>query len=816
MRRPLFAALAALLCVAFAPAYAEQPATTSQKLTLEQIMANPDWIGPAVERPYWSADSEAIYYSLKRDGSDILDLYRVDLSSGKQGKLSDADLANADGRAVFDAAHLNAAFVRHGDVFVRDLASGKLQQITRTPEREWRIQWSADGSAVQYQRGNQWFRAAINGGTSGPVATLKDADDPQAKQPDAMQRLQLHLFKTLRHNKQEQDAQHARDLALDKADPTRSAQPFYLGKANAIVDTSLSPNGRWMLVVTQPKSHDDGKQPIVVHYVTESGYPKTEKARNYVGHNKPAAQSLVLLDLHTHQQYPLATDSLPGIHDDPLASLRAKQQAALRKAGHDDEAKALDAPKTRGVIIASYGPGMIDWSNDGNAAAVMLMSIDHKDRWIAAVDFDKHTLDNQDRLHDKAWISWSFNDFGFLEHSHTLWYLSETSGYSQLYSKAPDGKATQLTFGKFEVSAPQLSADGKWVYLVTNKQAPGDYDVYRVATSGGDLQRITHYEGMNNFEGGAPYVLSPDGNKLAILHSSAYVPPQLAVINTDGSAARELTDTRKPAYKAIKWVQPQIVKVPSSHGAGVIYAKLYKAANFDTSISHPAVFFVHGAGYLQDVTSSWSYYFREQMFNNMLTQEGYVVMDMDYRASAGYGRDWRTTIYRQMGHPELEDILDGKAWLVKTQHVDPKRVGIYGGSYGGFMAEMALLRAPGQFAAGAALRAPADWTSYNDQYTSDILNDPQLDPEAYKISSPIEYAANLQDPLLIEHGLIDNNVMPTDSIRLYQRFIELHKKDFWLSLYPMERHGFVHPDSWHDEYRRIHDLFTRFVKPVRN
>jgi len=286
-------------------------------------------------------------------------------------------------------------------------------------------------------------------------------------------------------------------------------------------------------------------------------------------------------------------------------------------------------------------------------------------------------------------------------------------------------------------------------------------------------------------------------------------------VNSDGSNAHDLTDTRTAQYKAIHWTDPQFVKVPSSHGDFGIWAKYYEPKNYDTSHSHPAVLFVHGAGYLQDVNKNWSYYFREQMFNNLLLQEGYVVLDMDYRASEGYGRDWRDAIYRHMGHPELEDLLDGKAWLVKNHDVDPKRVGIYGGSYGGFMTEMALLRAPGEFAAGAAQRPVSDWMLYNDGYTADILNDPQLDPEAYKTSSPIEFAQNLRDPLLINHGLIDDNVLAEDSIRLYQKFIELHKDNFWMSLYPMERHGFEHADSWYDEYRRIHDLFSTYVLPER-
>ena len=205
--------------------------------------------------------------------------------------------------------------------------------------------------------------------------------------------------------------------------------------------------------------------------------------------------------------------------------------------------------------------------------------------------------------------------------------------------------------------------------------------------------------------------------------------------------------------------------MPSTHFKGAIYAKLYKPANLDKSAKHPAVLFVHGAGYLQNVHLGYPAYFREQMFHNLLVQHGYVVLDMDYRASEGYGRDWRTAIYRQMGHPELEDLLDGKKYLVDTFNADPKKVGIYGGSYGGFMTLMALFRAPGEFAAGAALRPVTDWMQYNHEYTGDILNDPQVDPIAYLRSSPIEFADGLKDALLICHGVIDNNVLFEDSIR---------------------------------------------------
>lgn len=819
MNRITAAGLVCLLVSTGAFAAAPQDASsanasaTTRTPSLEQIMADPDWIGPPVEDAYWSVDGRDIYFKLKRKGSSIRDLYRVAAAGGTPEKLSDAELANADGSPVFDRARDRAAFLRHGDVFVRDVARGTTRQVTRDDADKSGLQISTDGQLVSWNQGDGWRVWNASTGLVAPAATLKTEDNPDDAKPGQMERLQLSLFSTLRADKADKDAVREHDDKLDAENPARAPAPFWLGDKTHVAMTSLSPNARWMLVVTRPASYQRGKRPVVVHYVDDSGYPETEPARTYVGRNNPAPQSLLLLDLQNHKQYPLSLDELPGIHDDPLHALRAKRIAQLKKEGHADEAAALAAPKTRPVSVNFVAVGesgfpAIVWSPDGSQLAVELVANDHKDRWITSVDFANHELVTQDRLTDPAWINWSFNALGWLHDNRTLWFESEASGYAQLFVKPLDGKARALTGTGYEVSTPVVSSDRKWFYVRSNKQAPYDYDVYRVPVVGGPLQQVTHFEGMDDF------ILSPDGGKLAVLHSSAYIPPQLAVVNSDGSSVRELTDTRTPEYKALSstWVQPQFVKVPSSHGHFGVWSKFYKPKDYDTSHAHPAVFFVHGAGYLQDVSKNWSYYFREQMFNNLLTQEGYVVLDMDYRGSAGYGRDWRDAIYRRMGHPELEDLLDGKAWLVKHHHVDPRRVGIYGGSYGGFMTEMALLRAPGEFAAGAALRPPSDWTSYNDDYTSDILNTPQLDPEAYKVSSPIEYAKNLQDPLLISHGLIDNNVMPGDSIRLYQRFIELHKKNFWITLYPTERHAFEHADAWYDEYRRIHELFTQYVK----
>src|SRR6185369_3020503 len=198
---------------------------------------------------------------------------------------------------------------------------------------------------------------------------------------------------------------------------------------------------------------------------------------------------------------------------------------------------------------------------------------------------------------------------------------------------------------------------------------------------------------------------------------------------------------------------------------------------------------------------------REYMFNTFLAQKGYTVLDIDYRASAGYGRDWRTAIYRYMGGRDLGDQVDGSKYLTKEFGIHPERIGMYGGSYGGFMTLMALFTQPKYFGAGAALRSVTDWAHYNHQYTSQILNQPQDDTLAYHRSSPIFFAEGLEDPLVMLHGMVDTNVHFQDIVRLTQRLIELGKTDWWLAPFPVEDHGFTRPSSWTDEYRRIFELY---------
>jgi dipeptidyl aminopeptidase/acylaminoacyl peptidase len=793
--------LFSILLAACSASLGVSAATSPADITLEKIMADPDWIGPPVTDAYWSIGGRAVYYSLKRSGTPIIDLRRIDLASGKDEVVDAGAVADADAPAVYDHDGKRAAFVRNHDIFVRDLASGRLTQITRSPETERAPHFSADGRLLSFRVGNDWFVHDFSSGVTAQAAIVKAEKDPNAPPgPDDLREMQLRTFSTLKKLHDDSEVVRSHDEALQKGDLTRAVVPFYLGEDVSIRDTELSPDARWLLVITELKSYVKGREGKLTRYVTESGYEEFETERLRVGRNPPAPQGLILLNLTDHTAHALLVDNLPGISDDPLKTVR-EENAKVRA--------AADEKKLRGVRVMSDEPDDrrvgVKWSADGGALGIELFSIDNKDRWLTSVDFAKHALIPQHRLTDSAWIE-DFNSFGWLKDNRTLWYLSEESGYAHLYTKAPNAEPRALTRGNFEVSNPLLSEDGRWFYLLSNATAPYSYDAYRLPSGGGALLRITRLDGVDRI------ALEHSGKRLLVTHSSPYLRSQIAVTKADGSdSPRELTDTRTADYKAVAWIQPEIVKIPSTHFDGVIYAKVYRDPG-NASAKKPGVLFVHGAGYLQDVHLRYSSYFREQMFHNLLVHKGYVVLDMDYRASAGYGRDWRTAIYRQMGHPELEDLLDGKKWLVQQAEVDPKRVGIYGGSYGGFMTLMALFRAPGEFAAGAALRPVTDWMQYDRGYTSRILNNPQIDPIAYARSSPIEFANGLADPLLICHGVIDDNVLFEDSMRLYERLIELHKDNFSFSPYPMDRHGFTNADSWLDEYKRIYRLFEANLK----
>jgi dipeptidyl aminopeptidase/acylaminoacyl peptidase len=363
-----------------------------------------------------------------------------------------------------------------------------------------------------------------------------------------------------------------------------------------------------------------------------------------------------------------------------------------------------------------------------------------------------------------------------------------------------------VTSGAWELLDVELSRDGSAFLLHTHEDSPYTRHFYRQRVGSPQRERLTQERG------GHEVTLAPDGVQYASVFSTANRPPELFSGRLGAAARTQHTVSPTADWLAGPWIAPAIVDIPASDGVKVP-ARIYEPKDVGATPNGAAVIFVHGAGYLHNVHDYWSSYSREYMFHHLLAKAGYVVLDLDYRASQGYGRDWRTAIYRWMGGRDLQDHVDASRWLRETRGIPGDRVGIYGGSYGGFITLMALFTAPEHFGAGAALRPVTDWAHYNHGYTGRILNFPQDDTTAYRRSSPIFHAQGLQDPLLIAHGMVDVNVHYQDVVRLTQRLIELGKAGWELASYPVEDHGFVRPSSWTDEYRRIFELFERALHP---
>lgn len=780
-----------------ATALSIEPSAHTAQLTLQQAMANPDWMGRQPESAVWSVNGQNIHFKQKQLGTELRDRFLIDRS----GKVIPITLAQDhlfnSANAVYNAQKTLASYIIGGDIFIADLTNERIHQVTRTSVREGGLQWLNDGRLV-YRVGQTLLSYDVDSRDTVELAQFKNNDAPVLKQAEgflAVEQQALIGYVDLQYrNKQDRFNRQAARSAKNQAS---ASKPIYLGKNTVIKGVQLAPNGQFALVVTQPKRDWRDDSDIMPNYISDNGNVLAESVRRRVADAKPITSTLHFVNLVSGETKVIPMDSLPGFDEDVLAAVKHENAEAKGE-------QYVSTKKPRAINLMSdwgWAQSAIKWNEQGTQVAVMLEAWDNKDRWIATISTDNNELISQHRLHDDAWINYTFNDFGWVDNER-LYFLSEESGYSQLYTKSLSAKQVAVTQGRYEISNLTLSHDSTQMYFKANMDHPGIYNVYRVSLTDKSITPLTKLKGM------VDYQLNVQESSLLLNYSTLLQPEELYRVAIDaegGGVPVQLTSMVSDEFKAMPLVEPVIVKVPSSDGEQPVYAKVYYPAG--NTAARKAVIFNHGAGYLQNSHLGFSGYFREFMFHSMLANEGYVVMDMDYRGSKGYGRDWRTAIYRQMGTPEIQDLQDGVDWLVKHAQVDRQRVGTYGGSYGGFMTFMALLKEPGLFQAGAALRPVTDWAYYNAPYTSNILNTPEVDPIAYRRSSPIYFAEGLQDKLLINAPMVDDNVFFQDVVRIVQRFIELEKEDFETAIYPVEPHGFRQPSSWLDEYRRIYKLF---------
>lgn len=785
-------------------------AQTTPKLTVEKIMRDPKWMGTSPTNIRWSDDGKKVYFDWNPEAADQNSLYSITPTNLKPQKVSIEERREAlPGNGTWNAKHTQKVYERNGDLYLIDIKGSKLRRLTNTSDRESNPKFSGDESKIVFSKNENLYAQVLTTGeiiqltnfthsAAAASATGRRGNAGQQKanaqsgneQERWLKAEQTELFDVIKE-KQKEDKQEAAERKLMQPKKLREIS---VGD-QSVNGVQISPDNRF-ITYRLIKQADGARAGIVPNYVTESGFTEDIPNRTKVGAPQSSSETYIF-DTQLDTVYKVSAKEIPGIKDLPDYVKDYPKEL--------EERTKLNADRP----VTILGPF---WSSDSKNAVVIVTSQDNKDRWIMKLDAASGKLTLLDRQRDEAWIGgpgiggggYSAGNVGWIDNTH-FYFQSEASGYSHIYvADVTSGAKKQLTSGNWEVQSLDLSNDKKYLYFTANMEHPGITHYYRIPVSGGTPVKLTSMKGGNEVE------LSPDEKWLAIRYSYSNKPWELYLqANKPGAKAIKITKSTTAEFDAYAWRDPQLITFKNRYGKDV-YARLYVPANPDPS--KPAVVFVHGAGYLQNVHYWWSQYFHEYMFNNLLTDAGYTVLDIDYTGSSGYGRDWRTGIYRHMGGKDLDDQVDGVKLLVEKYGVNPKHVGMYGGSYGGFMTLMAMFTTPDVFAAGAGLRSVTDWAHYNHGYTSDILNEPYNDEKAYRQSSPIYFANGLKGKLLLCHGMVDQNVNFQDIVRLTQRLIELHKENWSLAPYPVEDHGFVQPSSWTDEYKRIYNLFEETLK----
>jgi len=758
---------------------------SSQNLQLEEIMKGNEFIGQQPSNPRWSVDGKTIYFDWnpKNEIGDQTYYWQLGFTEPKLLPKSDINFSEIQyqGQEKFDVVY----YSNQGALFSYHKKTKENKIIYQTTSTINSIQRSVNPNIIYFQQNRNVYQLNVVNFQLLQVTNFKNGLASSDTSKDNFLNLQQKdLFQFVNEEKDKSDWNEKKSEEYKLKFPS---EIFY--GSNAVETIKINPNGKF--VTYRLSEYPTSKETKVEHFITSDGYTKNKAAREKVSINNISKHKMYVYNVEKDTVFQISFSKLTGIKTYPKYY---QEYDNLKDLEPVEKAITMQAPV---------------YNSTGSLAVFEARSLDNKDRWILQLNLENATITELDYQHDEAWIggpgipgyNFSNGTLGFLADNKTIYFQSEATGFSHLYTYYLETKKkTQLTNGNWEVREVVLSKLSNSFYITTTETHPGNRSFYKLDINSGKKTPILTKDGAYEIE------LSPDETKLAIRYSYINKPWEIYVAdNKSNPTLKQITFSTSDSFKKYNWKTPEVISFKATDGTDV-YARVYNP-KVETK-NKAAIIFVHGAGYLQNAHKYWSTYHREYMFHNMLSDLGYTVLDIDYRASDGYGRDFRTGIYRHMGGKDLSDQLDGKKYLVEKLGIDANKVGIYGGSYGGFITLMGLLTKPGEFKAGAALRSVTDWAHYNQGYTANILNFPETDAEAYKKSSPIYFANNLQDKLLMLHGMVDDNVQFQDIVRMTQRFIELGKKDWDLAVFPVEAHGFQKSYSWTDEYRRILELFN--------
>jgi dipeptidyl-peptidase-4 len=394
-----------------------------------------------------------------------------------------------------------------------------------------------------------------------------------------------------------------------------------------------------------------------------------------------------------------------------------------------------------------------------------------------------------------TWVELN-DDLYFLPERKEILWASQRTGHNHLYLYDYGGVLKgPVTAGDWDVigewNAPAVRGvderRGK-VYFMATKKTPLERQLYVAYLDDGPKREpaaLTSGDGWNNV------TMSGDARRYLLGYNDPAQPPQVSLHDASGERIAWLVENRLDASHPYapyldRHVLPEFGTLPAADGTPLYY-QLYKPAGFEPGKRYPAVLLVYGGPTVQTVQRRWGER-RGNQTAQLLTQRGYVVFAVDNRGSGGRGRKFTEALYRRLGGVEVEDQLAGVAWLKSRDFVDPARIGVYGWSYGGYMTLMLLGQSPGTFKAGVAGAPVTDYRLYDTHYTERYLGTPAENPEGYRLSNVMTYAAAIRDRLLIIHGMADDNVLFTNTTLLIPALVA-SGQPFELVPYPGSKHA---------------------------
>lgn len=447
-----------------------------------------------------------------------------------------------------------------------------------------------------------------------------------------------------------------------------------------------------------------------------------------------------------------------------------------------------------------------DWSADSKQLLYQRQTRDQKRLDLIAVD--AATLAQRTVLTEtsKTWVS-IHDDLRFLKNQNAFLWSSERTGRNHLYLYGMDGKLlSTVSRGEWGIDGVQAvdETSGR-VFVSSNRDNIVDKQIYALALDGSTADRPVRITKVDGWHDAA---FSRNGEVFVDTFSDPATPPQISIRKPDGSMVGWLEhnelNASHPYYKYKSDHLPTEFGTIKANDGQTLYYSMIKPSNFNPAKRYPVFLFTYGGPHSQQVTRNW-----DKPFFQYMAQQGYIVYRLDNRGSSRRERQFTDVIYKEFGKHEVEDQITGIDWLAKQKFVDPKRIGVFGWSYGGFMTLRLLSAASDKIAMGVSVAPVTDWALYDTHYTEQFIGGtPKSDPEAYKNSGVFAHLDGLKSPLLLVHGMADDNVLFTNTTRLIDGLVNRNIK-FELMTYPGAKHGISSRAGQRHVYSTIEAFFKK-------